>query len=293
MCIRDRSAYVEKDVYVKKNKTFERVVVRDVGNVEIMLALGLGDRIVMACLDTQEVDYLKKRYPGEFEKINKIVSARINTEQVLWAKPDLIFARESTFTTNMLKSASWWEKRGVTCYIPDTSTIKLPQTIQGELNYIREVGALFGRKEMSEKIVSDTEKYIDYVRNISIHQKPERVLALEGVPGRYVVTYDSKWLVNDYILKLGGIPATERRGFGAENLMEINPDVIFVEYFDDVTKSFAEELRMNPKYSSLQAVQKNRIYLLPVELVFMPGIRVGEGVECVAKGLYPDLLGEK
>ena len=58
-----RSAYVEKDVYVKKNKTFERVVVRDVGNVEIMLALGLGDRIVMACLDTQEVDYLKKTIP--------------------------------------------------------------------------------------------------------------------------------------------------------------------------------------------------------------------------------------
>ena len=58
------------------------------------------------------------------------------------------------------------------------------------MNYIREVVDLFGRREMLEKIVDDIEKYIDYVRNISIHQKPERILVLEGIPERYVVSYD-------------------------------------------------------------------------------------------------------
>ena len=107
----------------------QRIVVMDWNNIEMLLALGLSDRIVIACIDDpQQIADLKARYPEEFSKIQTIVSERVSLETVLAAAPDMIFARRSAFSPSRLQTVEWWQKRGVATYSPATSNTREPQT---------------------------------------------------------------------------------------------------------------------------------------------------------------------
>ena len=118
---------------------------------------------------------------------------------------------------------------------------------------------------------------------------PLKVLVLEGHPSRYLVSFDPRWLIGDFLRTLGSrmIPDVPFRG--VERLLLLDPDVIFVEYFDDNTAAFIEELRRDPKYNALRAVQNQRVYPLPVHLMYMPGPRTAEGLRYIAHALYPHL----
>ena len=81
----------------------QRIVVMDWNNIEMLLALGLSERIVIACIDDpRQIANLKAHYPEEFPKIQAIVSERVSLETVLAAKPDMIFARRSALSPSRL-----------------------------------------------------------------------------------------------------------------------------------------------------------------------------------------------
>ena len=62
-----------------------------------------------------------------------------------------------------------------------------------------------------------------------------------------------------------------------------------MEYFEDHTASFADQLMHHPEDRSLKAVRENRVYPIPVEYMYMPGLRTAKGLCLFAKGLYPDI----
>lgn len=278
-----------QSVWLERMNAPKRVLVCDLNNVEIMLSWGLGDRIVLAGLESKDITYLREQYPKEFPKVQKIAPREVGIEEALISDPDLIFARRSVFSPKRLHSTKWWKERGVDVYIPLTSNVGDVHTIQDELNYIRDVGKLFDKQEEASRTIADVTGYIERVQRSVSGKSSVRALVLEGKRDKYVVTYDAKWLISDCIRQMGGILATEEKRFGVEHVLSVNPDVIFVEYFDNETKSFAQDLRTNPKYRSLKAVQNDRIYSVPVEIVFMPGIRIKEAVTKIAQGMYPDL----
>ena len=45
----------------------------------------------------------------------------------------------------------------------------------------------------------------------------------------------------------------------------------------------------NPSLNSLPCIQQQRVYLLPLYEGQYSGVRTAEGLEHVAKGLYPDI----
>lgn len=272
----------------------QRIVVMDWNNIEMLLALGLSDKIVIACIDDpHQIADLKARYPEEFSKIQTIVSDRVSLETVLAATPDMIFARRSAFSPSRLQTVEWWRKRGVATYSPATSNTREPQTIERELQYIRDVGAVFGRPERASSMADAIEKEVREIQRETADLPPLKVLVLEGHPSRYLVSFDHRWLIGDFLHALGShmIPDVPFRG--VERLLLLDPDVIFVEYFDDSTAAFIEELRRDPKYNALRAVQNQRVYPLPVHLMYMPGPRTAEGLRYIAHALYPHLDGDE
>lgn len=266
-----------------------RIVVLDWNNLEILLAFGLGDRIVLACMDEDHEADLRQRYPKEFAKIQAIAPHMASQETIIAAAPDLIMARQSAFSRSWLGAASWWRQRGVATYIPITSNNREPQTIENELQYILDIGIMFNRQEEAAAKVAQLRDRIRALAAQTAGREQPRVMVLEGSPAKYIASYNSHWLIGDFLRTLGAHMATERRFIDIESLLLLDPAVIFVEYFDETTLSFMEDLLHNPKFHSLTAVREGRIYPVPVSFLYMTGLRTAEGLSCIAAGLYPEI----
>lgn len=93
--------------------------------------------------------------------------------------------------------------------------------------------------------------------------------------------------------KLGGILLLRTKGqITEEEILRQHPDVIFLminEWDYDYKDSIRDRLMTNPSLNSLDCIQQGRVYLLPLYEGQYSGVRTVEGLECVAKGMYPDI----
>ena len=103
------------------------------------------------------------------------------------------------------------------------------------------------------------------------------------------MNYDEGWLVGDMVTSLGGYMPVKERRVGFEELLEQNPEVIFVVYFNESQKDTIRQLLRQPQFSSLQAVRKNRICLLPFDCMYTSEIKTIQGIRLIKEGLYPEL----
>lgn len=90
-------------------KAPERIVCNQPQAIQLLLALGLGDRIVGACKSVGDVN---EKYREEFEALPFIAdNDSPSKEVVLAAKPDLIIGWGSTFTEDtIVRKRSCWRK---------------------------------------------------------------------------------------------------------------------------------------------------------------------------------------
>lgn len=101
--------------------------------------------------------------------------------------------------------------------------------------------------------------------------------------------YDSGWLVGDMVQQLGGYMPVKERTVSSEELIKLNPDVVFVVYFSDEMKQDIYETFRSPMYSSLKIVKNNRIYPISLYDMYATGVRTANGIQLIRNGLYPDL----
>ena len=137
---------------------------------------------------------------------------------------------------------------------------------------------------------------------IATYVKPKTNLnsSWEDVPDEIKDTFD----------KLG-IPEAEKTslaGVGAqydsevvyhsikEDLVEQNPDVIFVVYMEnsgddgeDVKSTCVAKVMEDPSFASLDAVKNGRVYPIMLGDMYASGARTIDGIRNFAAGLYPEL----
>jgi iron complex transport system substrate-binding protein len=76
-----------------------------------------------------------------------------------------------------------------------------------------------------------------------------------------------------------------------ELILARRPDVILELRGDPMPRDIrAKEIDVWRALASLPAVRSNRVYLIDQQMTVVPGPRVGEGVELIAKTLHPDLF---
>lgn len=68
------------------------------------------------------------------------------------------------------------------------------------------------------------------------------------------------------------MPVKERT-VSSEELIKLNPDVVFVVYFSDEMKQDIYETFRSPMYSSLKIVKNNRIYPISLYDMYATGVR--------------------
>lgn len=281
----------------------QRAVSLDQGATEILLALGLADRMVGTATWT---DPVLKGLEKENAKVPRLADRYPSFEKVLDTEPDFAAA---SFTYTLGKGGvaprEQFEKLGVPTYLSPTDcagkdnsgdgdgvrTEPLSMdTVHGE---IRDLARIFGVPERGEKLVAELKARVEKAK--------------AGTDARDVrVLY---WFANaesPYMAGCCGAPGIITRALGAKNVFDdtreewpqINwetvadrdPDVLVIG--DLTRKSQSAEsaakkiefLESNPATKNMTAVRKKRYVLLSGQAM-NPTLRTVEGVEKVAAAL--------
>lgn len=114
--------YAKEQVQYTFEKAPERVYAQAQDNIEILLALGLGDKIVGSSgLDGE----IRPDLAEEFAKINYYDSMP-SKEEMLGLEPDFITGWYSTFSDKRLGDVDFWQERGIGTYMALNSACRGP-----------------------------------------------------------------------------------------------------------------------------------------------------------------------
>ena len=133
----------------------EKTLVYGRNNVEIMLALGLGDKIEMIT-DCGSV------------------------------KPEMVIGWYSLFNMeDRMGDVDFWHERNIGTYTSINSVLKDNQSLENEYADIRNIATIYNKQAEAEKIISEIEEGVEKGKKAAEGKDPQRILIAEKWEGEY------------------------------------------------------------------------------------------------------------
>ena len=247
---------------------------------EILFAIGAGPAVI-------GVDSFSN-YPPAVEKLPR-VGALVDpdVERILSLRPDLVITYGSqTVVESQLARASirtYSYRHG---------------GIDRVLESIKELGRATGRIRESDALVARLTSELDALRaRVKGRPRPRTVLVLDRQPGTLREVYVSGGIgfLQDMLTAAGGENAfadsrTESAQPSTETLLTRAPQVIIEVRADGLISPAAVQGERNVwgTLASIPAVRNARIYFLAGSHLVVPGPRLVQGAEDLARVLHPD-----
>ena len=253
----------------------QRIVSLLPSNTEIAFALGLGPRVVGV---TEWCDY-----PEEAKTRTKIGSLKPDVEKVISLMPDLVLAGASANAD----AISALRQAGVTVFAVEA------KDLPGVYLSIQQIGRVAGAGQAAEALIESMKKRVDAVqRAVAGVGEADRVRVwVEITPDLY--TAGRGTFIDDLMRIAGGVNvAGDVEGWAqlnSEAVIERNPQVIVTAYGPYV-KDVKGTVTGRAGWDGIDAVKADRIYSIDPNIVTRPGPRLVEGLEQVARALYPELF---
>jgi iron complex transport system substrate-binding protein len=250
-------------------------------NTEILYALGLSEEIVGVS------DY--DNYPKEAASKEKIGGMEFNVEKIISLNPDLVLAHESALGTwdaglQQLRDA------GVQVY-----TVTNAETFDATYETIHEIGEATGKTEEATKIVEDMKAKIKEVQDKVAEVDTKKKVLVEVSPEPEIYTPAGNTIMNEM---LGMINAenlvADLDGWikiDPEEIVKRNPDVILTTYGNYTPDAVNLVLNRNG-FSDVTAVKNKAVHDMDADLTGRMGPRLADGLELVAKNVYPEAFNE-
>lgn len=253
-------------------KAPERIVSLSPSETEVLFALGLGSKIVGV------TDY--DDYPAEAKTKPKMGNLQGNSEAILAANPDIVFAGLSLNKKSVEK---------LTELKMNLFSVE-PKTVDQAIERIALYGRITDTQEQADKVIAqmkaEKQKVVDAVEGLKDDQKKK--VYIEFSPGW---TVGKGEFMDDLITIAGGVNvASDLTGWkqiSEEKIIQSNPDVIlFAKGVPDLEKT----IRGRSGWDKISAIANNRVAGLDDNLLSRPGPRITQGLYEIAKAIYPDLV---
>ena len=192
-------------------------------------------------------------------------------------------------TDKTIGDVDYWQENGVNTYIAlNSNDISEYRTVENEYTDILTLGEIFDVQDKAEEIVSEIKDEVARVTEAVAGQEKQKVVVVEFMKDS-IWNYDKTMLVGDMVAQMGGELMDLPSDIGAEDLLNADPDVLFIIGDDEKVADFMA----NEAYGSLSAVQNERVFPLDLSDVYTSGIRTIRGLNAIGKALYPDLYTEE
>lgn len=282
-----------EEIEITFDKAPERVLTTNQTTTELMLDLGLEDKLIGTCyLDNPISEKVKDKYA----KIPVVSEKYPTKEQVLSLNPDFIFGWKSVFADKTLGDVNEWIGRGTNTFA-QRNTVKSVgnYTVENLFKDIDDLGTIFNIKDKTDKYIQDNKDRLSKIeeKTNSIDKK-KTTLILESEEKGDFRLYGKNDLVSDMALKAGLENLGEESGtVSLENIVSLNPDTILLIHDGDGKDihdpEIAKIFTSNEALKNVTAVKNNAIVVTGLAETWAGGIRVVDAIERYSKELYPEL----
>ena len=184
----------------------------------------------------------------------------------------------------------YWNENGVGTYIAlNSNDVSDNRTLDNEYQDILNIGKIFDVEDKAEALVEEMKAEVKRVTDATKDQEKKTVLVFEYL-GDKIWNYDKTMLAGNMVIAMGGDLLDAPSDIGKEDIINLNPDVIFVIGSTDEKLTAVTE---DPALASLNAIQNGNVYLMPLSYVYTSGVRTIHGLNKIGQALYPDLYSEK
>jgi iron complex transport system substrate-binding protein len=274
-CIRHKDQFVRQDA--EKKQKIERIITTAPSNTEIVVALGLGRKIIAT-------DRYSSNIVGVNTNITLIDFFNPDVETVLSLEPDIIIANIINQQHSGSDSFKILEKLGIKIIFLPVST-----SIESIINDVIFIADLLDADERGEEIAADMRREISFFRETSamINDKYSVYFEIEPVP--HAVSFGQDVFLDEMLTLIGAKNIfSDQTGFFVVNLEEVitrNPDVILtnVSEADSVA-----ELSRRTGFTNINACKNKRIYFIDSNESARPSPNIIKALHKMAVSVYPE-----
>lgn len=248
-------------------KPAERIVAFSSAAVEMLFAIGEGERVIAT--------HSYVAYPPETESITRVGDAfNMDIEAIVALEPDLVYIFFGRFEEDL-------ERAGLNTLHIATLSDDFPQIA----DRIRMWGGVVGNPDAAERAALDFERRVREVEDV-MRPIADGPLVFQNsggywTPGRGTLMQE----VFD-LLKL------ENAAADIEGYAQLSPEVIVEKNPTIIITSDPDEFYGDPAFANVRAVRNRAVISLPSDSLSIAGPRFMEGVEELARLVYPGLFGE-
>ncbi|AMQ07981.1 ABC transporter substrate-binding protein [Sporosarcina psychrophila] len=249
-------------------------------NTEILFELGLGDAIV----GVNDYD----DYPAEALKKEKIGGQDFNVEKIVSMNPEIVFAHESGLGKGK-EGLQQIRDAGIPVFV-----VKNAASFEETYTTIETIGQATGKTVEAEKIITDMKAKVEDVLAKLVTVDNKKTVFVETSPEPNIYTPGKNTFMDQMLEMIGAenIAADQEDWFmiAPEEIINRNPDVIIVLY--DYIETAVADVYARPGFDTITAIKEKAVVQVKENITSRTGPRLAEGLEEIAKAIYPEAFGE-
>lgn len=268
----------EGNEFTLPNK-IEKIISTAPSNTEVLVALGLSDKLVA-------ID----KYSADVEGINadlpQIDFRNPDAETIIGLEPDIIIASGHNKAGDNDPFQLVKEAGIPVVYIPSSYSI---DGIYGDINFISEITKT---EKQGKEIVENMKKDVEDIRAIGEKITDKKKVYFEIGSGSKLSSFGQDTFLNEMIQIIGAenIFANEKSWISPtpESVIAANPDVILTNMPDINGVKAVDEIKSRDGWDSVTAIKEGNVYGIDKNASARPSQNVVKALKEMAKAVYPN-----
>lgn len=264
------------------DKAPEKVITNNLSTTEILLELGLKDKIAgMLNPDNAVTD----KYKDAIATIPQIGDKKtVSQETVLSYEPDAVMGRNMMFSEKSLGTVSTWNENKIPVYTQKASLSTIQQDLGNIVEDVKNLGMIFNVQDKANEYAAQLQTKIDAVKKANPASQGEKKKALIMVAYNDETFGAHKSALQESLLNQLGYTnvATGTSGLTLENLVSMDPELIIYVTSDRNKKLDAnavELMKANEVLENVPAIKNQKIMTISYDELMDYGPAVIDSLE--------------
>lgn len=270
-----------------------KVITNNVSSTELLLELGLGDKII-GILKPDNAP--SEKWKSAYENLTVLGDKKsMSKEVIIGAEPDLIFGRAMPFTDESMGTIKDLNDMGINVYTQLASNFVIDQSLENIILDVRNIGEIFNVSEKADAYADSLQTQLDTIKD-----KVSNLTQTEPVKVLFMVTYTdgtfntfgaNSALQSEMLETINAVNVLETgtSSLTSENLVTLNPDVIVYIKADrnaETDATAVESLLNDDTIQSVPAIANEKIIEIGYDELMDYGVRIFDTLETLYEFIY-------
>ena len=249
----------------------EKIISTAPSNTEVLMALGLGDKLVAIDKYSTDIEGINTELP-QIDFLNP------DAETIIGLEPDIVIASGHNKTGSVEDPFKAISEAGIpVVYIPSSDSI---DGIYKDIEFIADV---VNERSKGKEIVDDMKAQVEEIKAIGDTITDKKSVYFEISPAPYLSSFGKSTFLNEMIEIIGAKNIFENE----EGWVSPTAEAIIITnagYMENPT----EEIKSRDAWENINAIKNNEVYLVDQNASSRPSQNVIKALEQMAKAVYPE-----